>query len=1302
METESFDFKSNDSIPDIKCRPPQSEVRSFLFNVNYPSDMALHYLIKRNNKPIESQASDSVFFEIAKKNDEILLYPKSFDENWITNFVTSTMNCPKTESNISLLHNIYFQFFEVIISRKYSELNSNLPIFLNLTRNPNHPILELFHCRILCHILLKFPNLTFKPHNVRQISYFDSRFLNDKLDHLDTDSISLSMIKFAITYCIPSAKFDDIDYSQKRKVPLLYQTLPEPQFIFYHYKYFSNSIFDFCTFLLNSIHGFLQTEFEDENDDNFGITHKDQTIVNKLQLKVTSLLNLFLNVSVVTGSFLRVIYMLKSESDSHFDVLEKISNLLRPFPKIRLSSLLNIQNYLAFFELYSAYSNSTFNSIEGSFFSDIPFKKSNVFKSLSSYWCPSEFIIQSNIDLDKSLLLPNFMSMINRLRIVDKTYFESFNDFQIIYFAGVLSTIYEHNFSSKQSEIIFLQSLSGLFKLFRTIRPILIENSRLRHISVLCTFKSLDFIFQLPKYDQVTEYGLIQKNTYRIILQFIKENLDLFNGYVNSFNNITLFYQRATIIQFMKPNLKNMLLYYQIFLRSTTYQQFWIAQKFLKSLTYDDDDIGNLQRMNLELSDDPILLKNWMLFTIELIDSRKDFAKRFASNTGFNDFTDRLFQYLKKNVGEIGQSSLFLLHCLYKNHLIESSKKIEMDSFQLFRNQIQDIPDDLLFVFLDLLNMICQVHDLQTLPINLTESLYERLTTNQQFELFGFFSRYSSGFSFEKPDHLIQTTKPFSFMSLNNRPYRYLISPFYVDLIKQTSKKIQYSEIKINDPSYLQENAIQETSSELIKSQEEESPKPLINVKSDSESEFEQQQCNSDDDDEYKPNEEIYDERKKSISKSFESEYNHESEEEEKRIKLISKLRSSSKSIDQQNKTQKQTEPQSNIDSHTLIENNSEELIPNEIDQPEDEIPQIETEINQIYNQNEENDIETVAQDKDKIIYFQLDTKVPQSVAQMMSKYLFVRPDPQFTIFKISSDAEIDLNQEQQSNELVEYQETAKLNDDESQDNIQTENNETDEISTEIKNETNQETDSSEPLKSKNLIPFKTKVAGNATFNSSEIDVLSNPETPPNRNTTKPTIRPHEVSSQTKSIKVLFNKNRPKEEINRIRKENSPKPKLFPQPSKPSKPITFTSSSAHHQEEESHSQPQPLHQKRQKRIYKPIESRNQSNHPFETRFYPQSNEHRNNSNQQIQQQQRSPNHNRLPNRNNYTAYGEPFNQQYVYYDPQYNSESMIIGIPMNPMYNLQPTIGNNNSNMWNYRPKEHSKGWTNNYHQRNG
>ena len=324
----------------------------------------------------------------------------------------------------------------------------------------------------------------------------------------------------------------------------------------------------------------------------------------------------------------------------------------------------------------------------------------------------------------------------------------------------------------------------------------------------------------------------------------------------------------------------------------------------------------------------------------------------------------------------------------------------------------------------------------------------------------------------------------------------------------------------------------------------------------------------------------------------------------------------------------------------------------------------------------------------------------------MMSKYLFVRPDPQFSIFKISSDEEIDLNQEQQSNELVEYQETSKLNDDnESQNNnqesnIQTENNETEEIPAEskIKNETNQKSDSSEPLKSKNLIPFKTKVAGN-TFNSSEIDVLSNPDTPPNRPATKLTIKPPEESSQTKSIKDLFNKNRPKEEINRIRKENSPKPKLFPQPSKPSKPVTFTSSSAHPQQEESHSP--PSHQKRQKRIWKPVESRNQSNHPFETRFYPQSNEHRNNSNQQIQQQ-RSPNHNRPPNRNNYSTYGEPYNQQYVYYDPQYNSESMIIGIPMNSMYNLQPTIGNNNGNMW-YRPKEqHSKGWTNNYHQRNG
>ena len=97
-DVEEIDF----SPSEIKNHPPVSEIRCFLYNSIYPSDMANHYLIL--NEVCYSELHDSHFFDIVKNNPNVILYPTSFDVDWIKNFVDTTMN-PQTK-DLSLFQSV--------------------------------------------------------------------------------------------------------------------------------------------------------------------------------------------------------------------------------------------------------------------------------------------------------------------------------------------------------------------------------------------------------------------------------------------------------------------------------------------------------------------------------------------------------------------------------------------------------------------------------------------------------------------------------------------------------------------------------------------------------------------------------------------------------------------------------------------------------------------------------------------------------------------------------------------------------------------------------------------------------------------------------------------------------------------------------------------------------------------------------------------------------------------------------------------------------------------------------------------
>ena len=65
----------------------------------------------------------------------------------------------------------------------------------------------------------------------------------------------ISLIYFAIIYCVPSAIIDHeiTNYDQKKEIPNLIQIIPEPEFIFYHCKYFADGLVEFAIVLFQDI-----------------------------------------------------------------------------------------------------------------------------------------------------------------------------------------------------------------------------------------------------------------------------------------------------------------------------------------------------------------------------------------------------------------------------------------------------------------------------------------------------------------------------------------------------------------------------------------------------------------------------------------------------------------------------------------------------------------------------------------------------------------------------------------------------------------------------------------------------------------------------------------------------------------------------------------------------------------------------------------------------------------------------------------------------------------------------------------
>lgn len=822
-EKEIDDF----SLPNIENRPPESKVRSFLFNSEYPSDMALHYLYL---KKIQYRGlNDTIFFEIIKNNPNVALEPESFDSEWLNNFVQSTMNCPKTDSNISLLKSIYYYFFDVVASKKYPELIGNLNLFLDLTKNPNHPITELLHCRIISILITRNFNIEFDPSEIHKISDFDTQNLHMILDGNVNGLVeysSPSLINFAITYCIPSAISRDerFNFAVKKEVPSLVQIIPEPVFIFYHTKYFDDNIFDFCSFLLQSIYGFAQNEIDtfdekdkDKDNNNFGIINddiNDQIQINNPQLKIKSLLDLFLNNSVVTGSFLRVILMFNqpivNSQDANDSIINKITKILYQCPKIRLSALLRCQHLLSFFHLYSKYYNTVFNPNGGSFFANIPYNlsQSSLYQTLNPYWCPHDSIINMYECENLTLLISHAIAMINRCRLEPQDFLSSLTEISVIQISGTLTQIFEYialcdNFSSKQAEIILFMGISSFFQMSRKNRPFLIQNRYFHHISIIATFKSLQFIFKKPQFNVVSEYGLLQRYAYKVILHFIKENIDLFKGYLDSYNNINDFYERATIMQAIHPKFHLVILYFNIFLRATTPFQFWLALKFMKSLTYTEEDVGKLVEMAFKFND-PILNKNHILFLTELILNKDGFAEMLVQSELFHDFTVSIVKSFTED--EIGNASLFLLHSLYKKNLITPEHRIRINYLQFFFDNILTLHDELFNVLCDISMMICICNKLKRFPFKIKhqKQAFIRPDSNEKnnFLVFLFINYPELSNRVQKAptnfDVKIIKKTVFSFMNIIDKPYRYLITPVLFEGT-EIQKESNNFEIKINE-----------------------------------------------------------------------------------------------------------------------------------------------------------------------------------------------------------------------------------------------------------------------------------------------------------------------------------------------------------------------------------------------------------------------------------------------------------------------------------------------------------------------
>lgn len=836
-----MDEKSDSNVEDnefstfeLKNHPPVSDIRSFLFNSLYPSDMALHYLLLNNQ--VHSVLNQSIFFGILKDNPEIFENTKSFDAEWISKFVETTMNF--SEKQLSLLKSIYFYFFELIASNEHKELNDNLDLFLKLTTNPKYQITELYHCRIISIIILENLQIKFDPAEIHKISEFDTRnlhkILNGHYEKLPNYS-SISLIYFAIIYCVPSAIIDHeiTNYDQKKEIPNLIQIIPEPEFIFYHCKYFEDDIFDFAIFLFQAIYGFVQNEIdsfneeqmEDDDNNNFGIVNDDDTdliFVNNPQLKIKSLLDLFLNNSIVTGTFLRVILMFNKNQDQNVSILSKITKILFECPKIRLSIILRCQHLLSFFELYSEYQKTVFNPENGEFFINIPIElsKFSVYKALSPYWNPQDSIIQIYDSNNPSLLIPHAIAMINRCRIEPSSFILKLSKISMVQISGTLTQIFDNlvlcdNFSSKQTEEILFMGISSFFQMSRKISIYIHKNKFLHHILVVTTFKSLKFIFKTPQFHIVTEYGLLQKHSYKVIRNFIRENIDLFKEYVDTYNNIDNFYQRASIIQNLSPRLKSVMLYFQIFLRSTSYQQFWIALKFMKSLTYLVEDVENLENITFELKD-PILIKNAILFITELTLKKEGFGDILIQSENFPNFITQITKSFEEP--EYGEASLFLLFALYKRNLVKPEHKIKIQYIQFFFDNILNLHEILYQILLDLSSMICLCNKLKRFPFKIKhqkQAFNDRpySISKSNFLVFLYINYPEIAARCSKPptdfDIKIEIQKTFSFMSIINRPYYYLVTPIFFDGIEIENAEENFALVKNkgSNPSFLNQKS---------------------------------------------------------------------------------------------------------------------------------------------------------------------------------------------------------------------------------------------------------------------------------------------------------------------------------------------------------------------------------------------------------------------------------------------------------------------------------------------------------------
>ncbi|OHT14728.1 hypothetical protein TRFO_02985 [Tritrichomonas foetus] len=783
----SCDFRTTE----MTCAPPplpKSEHLCIFFASNkYPSPFAKKLLLNyrlTENEPL----SEESFLEIAEKYPDIIFMPEIYDDDWISSFVSSSLNIIPTEKNIFILNCIYSRFFDVIATKKNDDIN--LELFLSITENPAIPFLSLYHCRILAAINLKnisqFCN--FDPFEIKKLSEKETNQLHRIL--MGNDS-SESHIIFAISYCLPSANCNFENWNQF-ELPNLYFYFPEPQVIFYQYTYFSDEIYDLCTFLLQTSNCFI-------NFFNEKFTRSDEE--NSL---VLSLMNILINFQIISGCFLRAI-LIHKKSD---EIFHHLSEFLIGYPSLRLSILENNQYLLSFLDLYYSFKDSIFNPRNGIFFihfQELSDNPDNILsRCLSPYWMPADelFIYKEDDCTMFYHRIMLFLAKVNRIRIESNQLLNRLHELEIHFIECEVSDIIDgvlrindltknnHSFSN----ILFVL-ISQFFQILQDNSSLITKQDVLRDMSLKASIKSMNFLLTVSPISLPVSNCLAQKFCYLSITRFIELNRDIFKPFIRHFNSVTSLLTRFTVIQYLHPEFNQVLFYFQLLLHTSSKNVFWVGYKFLRSLEYHDQDIEILQRSIFELNE-PLTKINLCLYIYELVMHKPEFGKDFVNGKEFNNFLSKMMKYIDTVDNKVSEAALYLLYSLFKANAITYNRFIEYRELQSMLDDSQKLSLKAFETLFELIILICKTYNLSKFPFKLRNvDAMKRPQTYWPRQFFLFlnekYPKVAEGIHFldeveeenlyflMTDENLSMSPKPYSFLSLNKKRYNKLIAHSY-------------------------------------------------------------------------------------------------------------------------------------------------------------------------------------------------------------------------------------------------------------------------------------------------------------------------------------------------------------------------------------------------------------------------------------------------------------------------------------------------------------------------------------------